>query len=71
MMAPHWLDEVFEDPDKASSALVANARFKEAIAKAQAAYYEAQEVIRKNPGICGASPAQQARTAFLDSLTGE
>lgn len=71
MMAPHWLDDVFERPDQAGAALVANSRFKEAIAKAQAAFYQGEEVIRKNPGICGGSPAQQARVAFLECLNGE
>lgn len=42
MMAPHWLDDVFENPQNAPAALTANSRFKEAIAKAQAAYYEAE-----------------------------
>ena len=37
MMAPHWLDDVFQVPDKAGTALPATDRFKEAVAKAQAA----------------------------------
>ena len=68
MMPPHWLDDVFQAPDKAAAALVATDRYKEAIAKAQAAFYEAQEFATKNPKVVGASPAQKARVAFLESL---
>ena len=68
MMAPHWLDDVFEVPDKAVESLAAADRFKKAVAKAQAAFYAAQEDQKKNPGIVGGSPAQQARVAFLEAV---
>ena len=34
MMAPHWLDDVFQTPENATTALAKNDRFKEAVAKA-------------------------------------
>jgi hypothetical protein len=68
MMAPHWLDDVFQAPDKAATALVATDRFKAAVAKAQAAYHEAEEFHKKNPKVVGGSPAQQARVAFLEAM---
>ncbi len=68
MMAPHWLDDVFDVPKNAAAALTATDRFKEAIAKAQAAFDEAQEFQKKNPDIVGGSPAQQARVAFLKAI---
>lgn len=69
MMAPHWLDGVFENPQDAAVALTASNRFKEAVAKAQAAYYEAEEFHKKNPSAVGGSPAQSARVAFLEAMT--
>ena len=68
MMAPHWLDDVFQAPDKAATELAARDRFKEAVAKAQAAYYEAEEFHKKNPKVVGSTPAQQARVAFLEAM---
>lgn len=68
MMAPHWLDDVFDVPENAATALTATDRFKEAVAKAQAAFYEAQEFQKKNPKVAGGSPAQQARVAFLIAI---
>lgn len=68
MMAPHWLDDVFESPKTAVETLLDSARFKAAIAKAQAAFYEAQDFLKKNPGVMGSSPAQQAREAFLEAM---
>lgn len=68
MMAPHWLDDVFQAPEEAATALTATDRFKEAVAKAQAAFYEAQEFQKKNPKVMSGSPAQQARVAFLGAL---
>lgn len=68
MMAPHWLDEVFKAPDHADSALTASNRFKEAVAKAKAAFHEAEEFYKKNPKAVGGSPAQQARVAFLEAM---
>lgn len=69
MMAPHWLDQVFESPDSAAKTITEVDRFKEAIAKAQAAFYEGQEFRKKNPKVMGGSPAQQARVAFLEALS--
>lgn len=71
MMAPHWLDDVFENPQNAPAALTLNSRFKEAIAKAQAAYYEAEAFHKKNPRAVGGSPAQSARTAFLEAVNAD
>jgi hypothetical protein len=68
MMAPHWLDDVFESPDTAVQTLLASGRFKAAVAKAQAAFHEAQDFLKKNPGVVGGSPAQQARVAFLEAV---
>ena len=68
MMAPHWLDDVFQNPDEATSALAASDRFKEAVAKAQAAFREGEEFQKKNPKVVGPSPAQKARVAFLEAL---
>lgn len=68
MMAPHWLDDVFDVPENAVAALTATDRFKEAVAKAQAAFYEAQEFQKKNPKVVGGLPAQQARVAFLEAI---
>lgn len=68
MMAPHWLDEVFHNPQNAATALTATNRFKEAVAKAQAAYYEAEEFHKRNPTAVGGSPAQSARVAFLEAM---
>ncbi len=68
MMAPHWLDDVFDVPENAATALTATGRFKEALAKAQAAFYEAQEFQKNNPKLVGGSPAQQARVAFLKAI---
>lgn len=68
MMAPHWLDDVFQAPDNATTALTASDRFKEAVAKAQAAFYVGQEFQKKNPKAVGGSPAQQARIAFLEAM---
>jgi hypothetical protein len=70
MMAPHWLDNVFQHPENSAAALTASNRFKEAIAKAQAAFYEAQEFHKKNPTAVGGSPAQGARVAFLEAING-
>ena len=69
MMAPHWLDDVFQSPDTATTTLLASDRFKEAVAKGQAAFYEGQEFHKKNPKVMGGSPAQQARVAFLEAMT--
>ena len=71
MMAPHWLDDVFDVPDQAATALTRSDRFKEAIAKAQAAFYECQEFQKRNPHVIGGSPAQQARVAFLEVVGGD
>jgi hypothetical protein len=71
MMAPHWLDDVFHRPENATASLNASDRFKEAIAKAQAAFYEAEEFRKKNPKVVGSSPAQQARVAFLEAVNAE
>jgi chemotaxis methyl-accepting protein methylase len=68
MLAPHWLDDVFQTPEKATTELAASDRFKEAVAKAQAAYYEAEEIRKKNPKVVGSTPAQQARVAFLEMM---
>lgn len=68
MMAPHWLDEVFELPIEAKKQLVAHDRFKEAIEKAQKAFDASAEELRRNPQNRGAVPAQQARVAFLDAM---
>jgi hypothetical protein len=71
MMAPHWLDEVFKAPDHAVSALTASSRFKGAVAKAKAAFNEAEEFFKKNPNAVGGSPAQQARVAFLEAMNSD
>lgn len=68
MLAPHWLDDVFQSPENAATALTATDRFKEAVAKAQAAFYEGQEFQKKNPKVMGGSPAQKARVAFLEAM---
>jgi len=68
MMPPHWLDDVFETPEKAVAALTESVRFKDAVEKAQAAYKEGQEFHKNNPSAVGSSPAQKARGAFLEAL---
>lgn len=69
MMAPHWLDDVFKAPDHAVSALTASSHFKDAVAKAKAAFHEAEEFHKKNPKAVGGSPAQQARVVFLEAIS--
>ncbi len=71
MLSPHWLDEVFVTPADVVTALTGASRFKEAVAKAQAAFYEAEDFLKKNPNVVGSSPAQQARVAFLEAFDGE
>ncbi len=71
MMAPHWLDDVFESPDKAVETLLASGRFKAAVAKAHAAFLETEDLLKKNPEVVGTSPAQQARDAFLKALNAD
>lgn len=67
-LPPHKLDDVFEDIDNAESAFMADSDVKEAFAKAKAEYLEVQNTIKANPQICGSSPAQAARAAFLQTL---
>lgn len=69
MLPPHWLDDVFQYPDQAISKLTASGRFKEAIARAQAAYYEREAFQKQNPQVVGGSPAQEARIAFLAAIS--
>lgn len=68
MMAPHWLDTVFEEPKSAAKALTSSRRFVEAIEKAQLAFRNAEEELAKEPKRRGSDPAQQARLAFLDAI---
>lgn len=68
-LAPFWLDDVFEGGTENSvEKLRLSKRFKAAIARAEAAYLQTQDTIEQNPGICGASPEQAAREAFLESV---
>ncbi len=67
-LAPHKLDDVFAQINKAETAFLADADVKEAFAKAKAEYLETKNTIDANPGIMGASPAQAARVAFLQTL---
>ena len=68
-MAPHALDDVFaEGMTSAKQRLLESDLFSSAFDAAEHAYQVAKANIEKNPGICGASPEQQARNAFLDKL---
>ncbi|HEY3966572.1 MAG TPA: hypothetical protein VGM05_18565 [Planctomycetaceae bacterium] len=68
MQAPHWLDDIFADPRNSVAALTSSNRFLAAIAAAQRAFFEQEDVQKKNPGLCGSSPAQSGRNAFLEAI---
>lgn len=68
-LAPHWLDEIFKVPGKSAHRFAKSERFEAAINKAVEAYNESLEFIKNNPDVYGASPAQKARLAFLESIS--
>jgi len=67
-LPPHKLDDVFADIDNAERAFLADSDVKEAFAKARAQYLETKNLQDANPQLTGASPAQAARVAFLQTL---
>jgi len=69
MQPPHWIDEIFENPQAVTAAITHHERFLGAIAAGQAAFYETEEFLKKNPKVIGSSPPQAARNAFLDSFS--
>lgn len=68
MMAPHWLDEVFDDAAKASAKFSASPKLTAAFALAVERFMETSEFLKNNPCVIGASPQQAARQAFLEHL---
>lgn len=79
MIKPHWLDRVFTPVMGAApftsneivATMIATNNFKDAIVKAQVAFDEAQQNRLQHPNLSGASPAQQARVAFLKALNAD
>lgn len=67
-LPPHWLDKVFETPEIAAEKLLRGQRVWKAFDEAKAAYERQKEALEENPKLIGASPAQAARQAFLESL---
>lgn len=69
MLPPHWLDDAFKTPKRFLEDLVAHSNFKKAIQKAEEAYRETTEDIEANPDLCGPTPEQAARVAFVNAIT--
>ncbi len=67
-LRPHCLDDVFETPADAEEAFAANLNVKAAFAKARAVFADQEKLLSQSPTICTASPAQAARSAFLEEL---
>ncbi len=76
MMAPHWLDDLFEagngDYNTSYFSVVQNPRFCSAVQKAAEAFTESKkfqdDVRASGRKIESGSPAQYARVAFLHEL---
>lgn len=66
-LPPFWLDEVFSQPEH-EKAFMKHGTVVVAFAAAKAAYLQSQEIYRKNPGLCGTTPEQAARGAFIEAL---
>lgn len=64
-LPPHWIDKIFNNIDDCERQLIFSSQFKDAISKAKKAYIETVELQKTNPNVIGASPAQEARLAFL------
>lgn len=74
MMAPHWLDEVFEnvrDPDELLQTLINSPEMQEIAKKVVKVGEEQRKVLERNPNICGGDPAQSMRAEFLNRLNVE
>lgn len=67
-MAPHWLDEVFDDARRTETDFFRHSRAKAAFAAAIHAYRQAEESRKKFPTATGNDPSQAARVAFLDEI---
>jgi hypothetical protein len=68
MQQSHWLDDVFDDPDKAKDAFLAHPKAIAAFSAATRAYQDQVHFLKLNPGLKGPSPAQGARDKFLEEL---
>ena len=70
-MAPHWLDDVFEDgPANAKAKFQNHPKLAEAFREAETAYRDAEKAHKDNPGMVGGVPKQSARARFLEVLNG-
>src|SRR5205085_12077966 len=69
-LPPHPLDKVFEkDTEKAiNEGLLNNELYKKAVTEAMKAKLEQGKKFKDNPKFVGPSPAQAARTKFLEVL---
>lgn len=67
-LPPHWLDDVFERPETAVQKLLRGERLWRALEEAKDAYERQKQAFEQQPKLIGASPAQAARQAFLESL---
>jgi len=74
-LPPSPIDHVFANPETFKDSLINAKEFKLAIEKAKVAFLEAENAIEdsKKEGhiLCGASPSQAARQAFLTTLSGQ
>lgn len=66
-MRDHWLDEVFEASGKDVDRLINHPRFKAAMVAARTAYEEVAAAQKADPQMIGGTPAQSARSAFLQA----
>lgn len=67
-LPPHWLDDIFRNPQTAERNFASHPKVKHAFAAAAAAYHETQKTLNDNPGMCGGGPDQMARAAFLEII---
>lgn len=68
MLQPHWLDDLFAEPEKFPEMLVNSDGFKKAVEKAAKAFEESKENTKMMPGVSKPSAEQAARVAFLETL---